>query len=146
VWSRLGTQSIEQDVGDLLDACPGRWRRLAAALLAGTLLSMAISVVVALRLLVAGDLAGVAAWAAGALFVPALALFLGLLTRSPRLFQIVYLLVWYMVLNGAPELDFMGAVRDDGALAGPGPVFVAVVGVGVVGLAAAVTRLRHARR
>lgn len=73
-------------------------------------------------MLLGGDLPGVAAWMAGAAFVPALALLLGSLSRSSRLFQLVYLMLWYAVVNGVPAVDFLGAVRGPGnELAGPHP-------------------------
>jgi hypothetical protein len=38
-------------------------------------------------------------WAAGAVFIPTLALGLGALTRTPRTFQAVYVALWYFYLN-----------------------------------------------
>ena len=45
-------------------------------------------------------LAGVAAWAGGVLFIPSLAFLSGTLARTPRLFQALYVPLWYLVLNG----------------------------------------------
>jgi hypothetical protein len=39
-----------------------------------------------------------------AMLIPALALVLGRWSGSPRLFEIVYLLLWYGALNGVPGL------------------------------------------
>jgi hypothetical protein len=62
---------------------------------------------VALRLAFAGDAAGLTGWLAGCLFVPSLALALGAASGSPRLFEIVYLLLWYCgPMNHVALLDF----------------------------------------
>jgi hypothetical protein len=59
----------------------------------------------------------VAAWAGGAVFIPSLALALGVLSRTHRLFQAVYLPLWYTVANGLPVFDYMGAMRATSDLA-----------------------------
>jgi hypothetical protein len=146
VWSRIGAQETEHDVTGMLAAYPGRSRRLLASWTAGVVVAGLAGAVAFVRLLIAGDLAGVAAWVAGALFIPALALLLGTLTRTSRPFQVIYLLIWYTVFNGAAEIDFMGAVRDGDRLAGPNPGFVIAAGLAFVLIAAAATEARHARR
>ena len=75
-------------------------------------------------MVVAADGAGMAAWLGGAVFIPSLALLLGVLSRTHRLFQAVYLLLWYTVVNGIAFVDFMGAVRESGRPAGPSPLLV----------------------
>ncbi|TDC77464.1 hypothetical protein [Streptomyces hainanensis] len=121
-WSRLGSQRHEHGVATLLDAYPTPHRRTIAEGLAGVCVAALAGLAPLARLLVAGDWPGVAAWCGGALFVPALALALGTLSRSHRLFQTIYLPLWYVTANGLPFLDFMGACRIDGALAGPSPL------------------------
>lgn len=51
----------------------------------------------------------VTAWVSGVLFIPALAAFLGTLTNSRRLFEVVYVVWMYLILNGTRSLDFVGA-------------------------------------
>ncbi|MDT0266078.1 ABC transporter permease [Streptomyces sp. DSM 44915] len=129
VWSRLGAQHHEHGVAVLLDACPSVVRRTLAEWCAGLALTAATGLTALVRLLVAGDGAGAAAWVGGVLFVPSLALALGTLSRTRRAFQAVYLPVWYMTANGLPLLDFMGAVRDHGQPAGPHPAVFAGIGL-----------------
>jgi hypothetical protein len=60
-----------------------------------------------------GDFAGLLAWIAGALFIPALALALGALSGGSKLFEVLYVAWWYAgPLNGVAGLDFMGARQD----------------------------------
>ncbi|MET7419389.1 hypothetical protein [Dactylosporangium sp. NPDC005555] len=111
LWSRLGTR---HEARVILAAYPFFLRRLLAEFAAGVLLSALTAALPALRMLLAGDLRGLAAWAAGALFIPALALALGTLTGTPRAFQAVYTVLWYMLINGVTALDFMGALGPGG--------------------------------
>lgn len=121
LWSRLGSRSAENDLEVLLGAYPAARARLLAEWAAGVLLTALIGAGVLVRLVAAGDLAGVAAWSAGALFIPSLALALGILSRTHRLFQALYLPLWYLAVNQIAALDFMGTVRRAGHPAGPSP-------------------------
>lgn len=71
---------------------------------------------------------------------------LGVLGRSGRLFQGVYLMLWYMVVNSVAALDFMGAIRENGHLLGPSPVLVLGAGANLVAVALLTQEARHARR
>jgi hypothetical protein len=51
----------------------------------------------------------VLAWVSGVLFIPGLAAFLATLTNSRRLFEVVYVVWMYLILNGTRSLDFVGA-------------------------------------
>ncbi|MFE2864787.1 ABC transporter permease [Embleya sp. NPDC059259] len=135
VWSRLGTQRTEHDLAGLLGAYPTPRRRLFAEWTAGLLLTVLIGLAPAVRMVVAGDTPGLAAWAAGALLIPSFALCTGLAGRTHRLFQALYLPLWWGILNNITGLDFMGAIRRQGEPAGP-PWF-AVAAVAVVLLAVA---------
>jgi len=45
---------------------------------------------------------------AGAIFIPSLALACGVWSRTPRLFEALYVIWWYIAVNGAPFADFVG--------------------------------------
>jgi hypothetical protein len=134
LWSRLGTQDI-----DVLAAYPRRRTRLVATWLAGVLLTALSGAVPLIRQLSTGGTRDAAAWLAGALFIPALALLVGSLTRSARPFQVIYLLWWYAILNGGDPINFMAA-------AGPNPALVAAVALTLVLLTATWQELKHSRR
>jgi hypothetical protein len=143
LWSRLGTR---REAAAILAAYPAPRRRLLAEWAAGVLLAAATGALPAVRMLAGADLPGLAAWTAGALFIPALALALGTLTGVPRTFQAVYTVLWYLLINDVAALDVMGALRDHGRPAGPPAPLVAAAAVTLFGVAFAVVRLRHARR
>ena len=65
------------------------------------------------RLGLMGQFMSVGVWFIGALFVPALALTLGVWTGTSRAFEAVYLLWWYIGPgNQVPAFDYIGVVPE----------------------------------
>ncbi|MFF4774487.1 hypothetical protein ACFY05_16675 [Microtetraspora fusca] len=146
LWSRLGTQRVEHGLDGLLGAYPTPSRRLLAEWAAGVVFTAVTGVAPLVRMAVAADWPGVGAWAGGATLVPSLALALGVACRTHRVFQVVYLVVWYLAVNGVAAVDYMGVVRSGGSPAGPSALAVAAVALLLVGAALAVRTARHATR
>ncbi|MFJ9840907.1 ABC transporter permease [Kitasatospora sp. NPDC101155] len=142
LWSRLGHRAGGGSVGELLGACPSPLRRGLAGLLAGILPALAVTAVPAVRLLGAGQSRAAAGALAGALLVPALALLFGSLTHGPRLFQTVYPLLWYGMVNHVAGLDFLGVSGERA----PAPAAVAGVAAALAAAALALDAVRHATR
>jgi hypothetical protein len=60
-----------------------------------------------------GDAGGLGAWVAGAAFIPAMALALGVTTGSRKAFEALYTAWWYTaVLHHIPGADFMGTTAQ----------------------------------
>jgi len=110
IWSALGTREARFGTQQLLFSCPRILpRQLPAAWLAGVTLAALLGTGTALRLGVAGQAAALFAWAAGALFIPSLALALGVWTGTSRFFEGLYTTLWYIgPLNRVRGLDFTG--------------------------------------
>ncbi|GAB2920372.1 hypothetical protein GCM10027280_04370 [Micromonospora polyrhachis] len=146
VWSRLGTQRHENGVAPLLGAYPLAHRRFLAEWAAGVGFTALVGLGPVLRLAMAADWPGVAAWAGGAVFIPSLALVLGLVSRTSRFFQAIYLPLWFLLVNGVAAVDYLGAVRVDGQPAGPSPLLVGGVSLVLLTVGFAVETARQARR
>ena len=112
VWSALGARELRHGTAELLFCSPRPLsRQLPATWLAGVAIGVAVSGAFGLRLAIAGDWAGAITCLVGIAFVPALALACGVLTGNSRLFEALYLLLWYVAaLNHVPDLDFTGAM------------------------------------
>jgi hypothetical protein len=112
-WAGMGNHEARHRTEALVFVCPRPLlRQLPAAYGAGVLLSAAVGSGAALRFAGVRAWAELLAWAVGALFVPALALAAGVLSRGERLFEVTYLLVWYLgLLNGLPVFDFLAPTR-----------------------------------
>jgi len=108
-WAGMGSQEARHRTEALVFTCPHPLRRqLPAAYAAGVLLTLAVGSGAALHFLAARAWAQLLAFAAASLFIPALALACGVLSRGPRLFEVTYLLVWYLgPINAMPLLDFL---------------------------------------
>lgn len=111
IWSKMGVRESLQRTGPLVFSCPRPLRRQFVALwLSGVLIAMVTGSGLALRFLLAGDMTSLAALAAGAVFVPSLALALGVWTESSRAFEALYTVWWYVgPANRIAALDYSGA-------------------------------------
>lgn len=110
IWSKMGTRERLFRTDQLIfsTAHPLR-RQLPACWLAGVLIAVLTGGGAGLRLLMAGDQPGLLAWTAGALFIPTMALTLGVWSGSSKLFEVLYLFLWYLgPANRLGALDFMG--------------------------------------
>ena len=86
------------------------WRQLPATWLAGFLVTALTGSGVALKLLSVGDTAGLLAWLSAALFIPSFALASGVWSNNSKVFEVIYLCLWYIgPLNNVPAVDYLGA-------------------------------------
>jgi hypothetical protein len=146
IWSQLGTKRRENGLETLLGAYPGAYRQLAAEWMAGLMLTAVIGLGPLLRMALASDGPGVAAWVAGALFIPSLALMLGAASRTHRVFQAIYVILWYAVVNQVGAVDYMGTVLVNGHRAGPSPSLIAGISLAMLSIAFTIRVTRHATR
>jgi len=111
LWSSMGVRELRDQTSQLLFSAPHPIaRQLPAVWLAGVILALLTGSGFALRLLFGGDLRGLLAWLVGALFIPTLALALGVWSGTSKLFEIVYTLLWYLgPMHATAQLDFMGS-------------------------------------
>jgi hypothetical protein len=113
LWSAMGAREARHGTEQIVFACPGILRRqLPAEWLAGVLIAVVTGGGVAARLFAAADYPGVLGWFAGALFIPSLALALGVWAKSSRPFEGLFTALWYSgPLNRVPGLDFTGGAN-----------------------------------
>jgi hypothetical protein len=113
-WSRLGTREARHGTSQLVfSSARVLVRQFWAMWVTGVIVSLAFGGGVILSMGFKGDLARMAAMSVGAIFIPSLALFLGVWTGSHKVFEFLYTLLWYIgPMNGVISLDFMGVVPD----------------------------------
>jgi hypothetical protein len=128
IWSQLGTREALFSTGSLIFSAPYAVpRQLLATYAAGVLVAVITGGGLGIHLLVARDFAGLGVWAVGALFIPALALALGVTTGSRKFFEALYTAWWYIgPLHHTPRADFMGTTPMSST---PGPYLMAAVGL-----------------
>jgi hypothetical protein len=135
VWSRIGSETARYGIRTQILASRYPVGQLLAEWLAGCLVAAGVgSATFVLVVLNAGPTALVGV-AGAVVFPPSLALVAGLWTGSPRLFEALYLGLWYVgPLNGGFVADFVG-VTARGLSTGV-PLVFAAVGIGAVAVAA----------
>ena len=137
-WSQMATREAQYNTGQVVFSAPRPvLRQLPTTWFAGVVLALVTSSGLILRLLALGQVALLVPLAVGAAFIPALALALGTLSRSSKLFEICYLLIWYVgPMNRVSALDFIGvtAVGTSGSATAMFAVVTAVL-LAIAGLA-----------
>jgi hypothetical protein len=131
-WSQMGCREAQHSTGALLFSSERSLsRQLPALWTAGVLLAALIGSGAGIRLLLAADWHSLAAWFAGALFIPSLALALGVWTGGGKAFEAFYIVWWYIgPAHQMPGLDFMGTTPFSSS-----PVAYATGAIALMGIA-----------
>lgn len=110
IWSQMGCRESRHATQSLIFSAERVvYRQLLAIWTAGVLVAIATGAGTGLRLLLSSDGHAAAAWFAGALFIPSMALALGVWSGSTKFFEALYTAGWYIgPLHQIPGLDFMG--------------------------------------
>jgi hypothetical protein len=114
IWSQMGTREARFNTASLIFSSErSLWRQLPAVLIAGIIVATVTNGALAIRLLVARDYLALLAWIACTLFVPSLALALGIWSGTSKVFEAVYTVWWYIgPAHHTPGLDFLGTTPD----------------------------------
>lgn len=120
IWSQMGTRETQYSTGALIFSAPRAVpRQLLATYAAGVAVAAFAGGGLGLHLVFAHDFAGLMAWATGTLFIPALALVLGVTTGSRKFFEALYTAWWYVgPLHQIRQADFMGTTVESSTPAG----------------------------
>jgi hypothetical protein len=114
IWSQMGCRESRNATQSLIFSAEHVvYRQLAAVWTAGVMVALVTGAGSGIRLLFSANWQMLAAWLAGALFIPSLALALGVWSGSSKLFEAIYTVWWYVgPLNHTPSLDFIGVTMD----------------------------------
>jgi hypothetical protein len=139
VWSQMGCRESRHSTESLIFSAEHVvYRQLAALWTAGVVVAIATGAGAGVRLLIGGNWQMLAAWGAGALFIPSMALAFGVWSGSSKFFEALYTVWWYVgPLHQLPSLDFVG-----GSQASSTPVLYLTLAAGLV-LAASLGRRRQ---
>lgn len=114
LWSALGNRELRHRTNQLVfSAAHPLPRQLPATWLAGLTIALIMGSGLAMRLVLGGHWDVLFAWSVGAAFIPSLALALGIWSGSSKLFEVVYVVLWYAgPMNRVPFLDYMGVTGE----------------------------------
>jgi hypothetical protein len=110
-WSPLGSRELTHRTEQLMFSCPHPLRyQFISSWSAGVLLAMVTASGIGARFLITGEWESLFGWCVGMMFIPSLALTCGVWTGSAKLFEILYLIVWYIgPMNKLPWLDYLSS-------------------------------------
>jgi len=111
VWSAIGNREIHNNVQQMtFSSASPLLRQLPAQWLAGFIVTLLVSIGAIIRLTVDGDTTGLLALLSGTFFIPSLALAAGVWSGTSKLFEILYMLIWYLgPMNKIMALDYIGS-------------------------------------
>jgi hypothetical protein len=110
IWSGLGCRESRHNTRQMVFSAPRPMlNQLPAAWLAGLTVSALMLVGAAAKFIQAGEMMSLLSILGAALFIPSLALMLGVWTGSSKTFEIVYVVWWYAgPLNRLLAMDYLG--------------------------------------
>jgi hypothetical protein len=114
IWSSMGTRESRFGTVQLLFSSPSPLlRQFPAIWLAGLLIAAASVCGMFLRASIEGQWPYAATLLVAALFVPAVSLALGTLSGSKKLFEVTYLMIWYVgSIDHLTALDLLGTTDE----------------------------------
>jgi ABC-type transport system involved in multi-copper enzyme maturation permease subunit len=122
LWSAMGNREHKNNTYQMVfSSARPVLRQLPAAWLAGVLATALLTIGGAGAFLENGDLPGLAGWAGAVVFVPALALAMGVSSSGDRMFEVVYVIWWYMgPIQKIARMDFTAGAPQVYLLAAAG--------------------------
>ena len=112
-WSSLGMRETFHDTYKLIySSTSSVLRQVLAPWLCGVMLGIIALTGVSVRALSEGNVDHLPVYLAAVLFAPSLAFALGAWSGTSRLFEVTYLVWWFMGANGPRLLDFMQAQSE----------------------------------
>jgi len=119
LWSAMGNRERRHQAGQIVFPCTRLIVDQLPALWFGGVLAAALSGSGAvLRLAIGGEGHLLFGWFVGVLFVPALALAMGVWTGSRRWFEMLYFVIWFLGVNSQGRVQLLDFLGRGGASAG----------------------------
>ena len=120
IWSEMGNRERKNNTYQMVfSSARPVLRQLPAAWLAGVLATALFGIAGAVVFLSNGDLPGLAGWVGAVVFIPTLALALGVFSSGSQVFEVVYVIWWYIgpfqktsgmdFTTGAPQVYLLAA-------------------------------------
>lgn len=110
IWSKMGLRESLYHTNQIVFSCAHPLlRNLLSVWLAGILVTATLWSGAAIRFGLHSQTMNLLALGLATLFVPSLALMLGVWTGTSKVFEVAYLLIWYVgIVSRLPSLDFLG--------------------------------------
>lgn len=114
IWSKMGIRETYYRTNQIVFSCSKPlWRLLLASWVAGVLVTAMVWSGAAINFLLHDQITNLTAWMIAVFLVPSFALMSGVWTGSSKVFEVIYLVTWYVgIANRLPALDFIGLTPE----------------------------------
>lgn len=116
-WSGMGSRESRYQTQYLVALSPRfAVRQLSAVWVSGFLLACVTGGGMLIRLILEGDVEHFMYWVSAVILIPSISLASGVLTKTNRTFEVLYMIIWYLgPFNKTPYLDFLGTSPAEGS-------------------------------
>ncbi|WP_410982100.1 hypothetical protein [Bacillus cereus] len=109
IWSQMMTRETYYGTDQIIMSSCSPFYKFFATWISGIIVGFIISSGVIIQFILIEDISLLLSWLSGIVFIPTLALAFGLWSRTRKLFEVVYMLLWYLgPVNHLPYVDFLG--------------------------------------
>nr|WP_255256254.1 hypothetical protein [Bacillus pseudomycoides] len=109
IWSQMMTREKYYGTDQIVISSCSPLYKFFAAWISGVIVGLIISSGLIIQFILIEDISFLFSWLSGIVFIPTLALVFGVWSRTHKLFEVVYILLWYLgPVNHLPYVDFLG--------------------------------------
>ncbi|WP_243521552.1 hypothetical protein [Bacillus pseudomycoides] len=109
IWSQMITREKFYHTDQIIISSCSPFYKFFSTWISGIIVSFMISSGLLVKFILSGETEFLISWLCGIVFIPTLALALGIWSGSRKLFEVIYMLWWYLgPVNDIPYLDFLG--------------------------------------
>ncbi len=114
IWSSMGTREARFNTGPMLISTPNPiTHQLTALWLSGFMIAFAAVICMVARSILTGEISYALMLLIAAVLVPSASLAFGTLSGSRKLFEVVYVMIWYVgSIDRVSALDFLGTTSE----------------------------------
>ena len=110
MFSHLGNRGHKHDMLKIIATTPGgKIKQITYSWVAGITVALLLALPVIIRLLLDGQFISLFAVVAGVVFLPSFAMALGEFTKTNRIFELIFIVLTYAIINGIPFAKFLGS-------------------------------------
>lgn len=109
IWSQMMTRETYYGTDQIISSSCSPLYKFFATWISGMIVGLIISSGLIIQFILIEDISFLLSWLSGIVFIPTLALTLGVWSKTRKLFEVLYILLWYLgPINHLPYVDFLG--------------------------------------
>ncbi|WP_459501598.1 hypothetical protein [Bacillus sp. C1] len=109
IWSQMMTRERYYSTEQIIISSCSPFYKFFATWISGIAVGLIISSGVIIQFILIDDISFLLSWLSGIVFISTLALALGVWSRTRKLFEVLYIILWYVgPVNHLPYIDFLG--------------------------------------